>query len=325
MMNNKKNKAFFVIVPILCILIVGLFFYDRYQTSQLAKKFQQDSQPVTTDKEPDQPKETLPAIYCVGDSLTVGTNGNTSYPEYLKNSVDTSINTIGDANVNSAALTIILGVNPVYLNNVTIPEDTSKVKISLLNQNGQGQDALVNSKTGLAKCTINDIEGTISYNATNNQLEFARLKAGKSSKITTLTEVKVTKPEITPNSILVLFTGSYEESVQGSLAQYQSQIISAFNTDKYIVVSLTQNDRDATNNLLKTTHGDHYLDFKSYLLTDGLKDAKITATSQDQSAITNKNTPPSLLVDQINGNSKYNELLAKQLINKMNALGYLSN
>ena len=42
------------------------------------------------------------------------------------------------------------------------------------------------------------------------------------------------------DSILILYTGAYEESIRGSLANYQNQIIRAFNTDKYIVVSLTQ-------------------------------------------------------------------------------------
>lgn len=325
-MNNKKNRFFIIIVPILCIVIVALFFYDRYQTNQLAKKFSQESEVVNNSETniPSASKEKLPAIYCVGDSTTIGTSQDTSYPKYLKDHLDTSITTIGEANINSTALTITLGVNSVYINNITIPSDTSKIAITLLNKDGQQQNALLNSKSGIDKCTINDIEGSISYNATNNRLEFKRSKSGQTSKITALTEVKVTKPEISENSILVLFTGSYEESVQGSLAQLQKQIISAFNTDKYIVVSLTQNDRDATNNLLKTTHGDHYLDFKNYLITDGLKDAKITATNQDQLAITNKNTPPSLLNDEINGNSKYNELLAKQLVDKMTTLGYLN-
>ena len=39
--------------------------------------------------------------------------------------------------------------------------------------------------------------------------------------------------------------------------------------------------------------------------------------------LANKNTPSSLLDDKINGNSKYNELLAKQLTDKMTKLGYL--
>ena len=62
---------------------------------------------------------------------------------------------------------------------------------------------------------------------------------------------------------------------------------------------------------------------KSNLLTSGLKDAGITETAQDKTNLANKNTPSSLLDDKINGNSKYNELLAKQLTDKMTKLGYL--
>lgn len=325
-MNNKRNTFFIIIVPILCALIVALFFYDRYQTSQLAEKFKEQNETADNTLANNTPNQTesLPAIYCVGDSITIGANNVTSYPNYLKKNLDRDVKTIGDTSINSAALSIILGANQVYVNNLTIPGDTSAVAITLLNQNGQPQNAILESKTNIDDCTINDIKGSISYNASNNRLEFKRSKAGESTKITALAEVKVTKPDIDENSVLVLFSGSYEESVQGSLAQYQKQIISAFNSDKYIVVSLTQNDRDATNTLLKNTHGDHYLDFKNYLLTDGLSAAGITATNQDKTNIANKNTPSSFLADELNGNNAYNELLAKQLVQKMNELGYLN-
>ena len=41
------------------------------------------------------------------------------------------------------------------------------------------------------------------------------------------------------------------------------------------------------NNILKEEHKDHFLDFRTYLLTNGLKDANITATEQDQKDLTN--------------------------------------
>lgn len=324
-MKNKKNSIFLIVVPILCILIVALFAYDRYQTNQLAKKFKQDNQTVDTSKNNNQTslENKLPTIYCVGDSTTIGTSKNTSYPKYLENSINTTITTFGDDSINSLALAIKFGVSEIYVNNFTIPAKSEETTITLLDKNGQAVNAILTSKTNIDKCTINNIEGSINYDTANNRLVFKRSKAGESSKINTLTKIEVTKPEINKDNILILFTGSYEESVQGSLAEYQKQIISAFNTDKYIVVSLTQDDRDATNNLLKTTHGDHYLDFKSYLLTSGLKDAGITETAQDKTNPANKNTPSSLLDDKINGNSKYNELLAKQLTDKMTKLGYL--
>lgn len=322
---NKKNNLFLIIVPILCIIITGLFFYDRYKTNKIIKEFKQDNQTIETSKpKKEEPKkETLPQIYCVGDSITLGTNKDTNYPTYLKNNLDNPISIIADYSINSQALAIKLGVSNVYVNNLTIPADTKETPINLVDENNQPIDAILTSKTNIDNCTINNIEGSIKYDESNNRLVFKRAKKGNDLSINNLTKVEISKPEITDNSILILFTGSYEESIQGSLTEYQNQIISAFNTDKYIVVSQTKNDRDATNNLLKNTYKEHYLDFKEYLLTNGLKDAGIQETEQDIKDLNNNAIPSSLLEDELNGNSKYNELLAKQLINKMTSLGYI--
>ena len=319
-MKKHNNKFFIIIVPICIILILAMIFYDRYQTSQLAKKYNDTNNQTTQVSS----NNDLAMIYCVGDSLTLGTNDVTSYPDYLKESLKNDIEIIGDNHINSQALAIKLGNQDVYVNNFTIPSDTNAVSITLLNENGEVIDALINSQTGIESCIINNIAGTISYDSNSNQLLFKRLEAGDSSMITTLTKIEITKPEILNDNILILFTGSYEESIQGSLVNYQKQIIDSFNTDKYIVVSLTIDNRDATNNLLANTYGEHYLDFKNYLLTNGLNDAKITATSEDQMALANNSVPSSLLIDDINGNNYYHQLLANQLINKMHELGYIN-
>lgn len=319
-MITAKNKLFIVVVFVLCLIIAGLFFFDRYRVKELSKQYQQD-EPVSTIES--STAEKLDTIYCVGDSLTLGAANQTSYPDYLKKNVDNSITTIADENINSAALAIKLGTLNTYVNNITIPADTTDVAITLLDDKGVQQTAISQSQTNIENCSIEGIEGTISYNEQTKALTFKRKNKGESVKITKLTQVQVTKPEIKENSIVILYTGSYEKSVGGSLITYQKEIIKAFNTDKYIVVSLTQNDRNETNNLLKETYGDHYLDFKAYLLEKGLSDANIQPTAKDQQNIATNNVPASLLADQLNGNSQYNELLANQIINKLKTLGYI--
>lgn len=320
MMITTKNKLFIVVVFVLCLIIAGLFFFDRYRVKELSKQYQQD-EPVSTIES--STAEKLDTIYCVGDSLTLGAANQTSYPDYLKKNVDNSITTIADENINSAALAIKLGTLNTYVNNITIPADTTEVAITLLDDKGVQQTAISQSQTNIENCSIEGIEGTISYNEQTKALTFKRKNKGESVKITKLTQVQVTKPEIKENSIVILYTGTYEQSVGGSLITYQKEIIKAFNTDKYIVVSLTQNDRNETNNLLKETYGDHYLDFKAYLLEKGLSDANIQPTAKDQQNIAANNVPASLLADQLNGNSQYNELLANQIINKLKTLGYI--
>ncbi|WP_294577715.1 hypothetical protein [uncultured Thomasclavelia sp.] len=319
-MHNKKSLYFYIAVPVLIALILAILFYDRYQRTQFLSKYSSEDTPVATNNDTN-----LPTIYCVGDSITLGANDTKSYPEYLQDLVSNEITVLGDNRINSAALAIKLGNQDVYVNNLTIPSSDEEVAITLYNENGEVQDAILNSQTGIDSCIINNITGSIRYDANTNQLLFKRLEAGSSTMITTLTKVEITKPEIAQDNILILFTGSYEESIQGSLVNYQNQILSAFNTDQYIVVSLTANDRNSTNNLLATTYGQHYLDFKNYLLSDGLNDAKLTPTADDQASIASGNVPASLLIDGLNGNNYYNQLLANQLFNKLTELGYLTN
>lgn len=317
-----KNKLYFIVVFALCFIIAGLYVFDRYQIKNAAEKFTQEK--ITSTIQTDS-NSNLSTIYCVGDSITLGVDGQTSYPEYLKQNINNPITTIAEKNINSAALAIQLGTLDVYVNNVTIPQDSEAVTISLTNKDGQIQNALLESKTGIEKCTIGDIEGAITYDSNKQSLVFTRSKSGDSLKITTSTQVKVDAPEIKSDSILILFTGSYEQSIAGSLITYQQNIIKAFNSDRYIVVSLTQNDRNQTNQLLQETYGDHYLDFKSYLINQGLQDAQIQATTQDKQKIAQNEIPSSLLTDDFNGNSQYNQLLANQLINKMKSLGYIAS
>lgn len=303
-------------------MIMGLYIFDRYQIKNAAQKFNQEEIVSTIH---DESHVSLPTIYCVGDSLTLGADNQTSYPEYLKQNLDNPITTLADKNINSAALAIQLGALDIYVNDLSIPSDPKAVNISVLDSQGNKQDALLQSQTGIENCSIAGIEGTITYNASQKTLVFQRKTQGDSIKISDLTQIKIEKPAIQENSIVILFTGSYEQSIAGSLITYQQDIIKAFNTDKYIVVSLTQNDRNETNQLLLQSYGNHYLDFKSYLLKQGLQDAQIQATAKDKQNIADNEVPASLLADTLNGNSHYNELLAKQLIAKMQSLGYLNS
>ena len=78
------------------------------------------------------------------------------------------------------------------------------------------------------------------------------------------------------------------------------------------------------NKVLQEEHGEHFLDFRSYLLESGLKDAQITPTAQDKNDLANHYIPSSLLkADKLNGNASFNELLAKQIIQKMVDLQYI--
>ena len=56
------------------------------------------------------------------------------------------------------------------------------------------------------------------------------------------------------------------------------------------------------------------------MLSNGLADAGITPTDQDLQAIAENKIPTSLLVNEINGNDKYSQLLSKQILDKFTCI-----
>ena len=290
MIQKRNNILFAITVIILCVLIVIIIFYDRNSTEKVANKFNSANTTTEVEKEKPQEKEDkdktdesekvteIPTIYCVGDSTTIGSeNQNNSYVTYLSQSLNANIKVIGDAKLTSSALLVKLGVTPVYIDKLSIPSTTTPTSIVFLDSDGKANNDLLECQGSIEKVTINGIEGTITYQHEGNTLVFTRNEPGEASVVNSPTLLQVNS-EIESDSILILYTGAYEESIRGSLANYQNQIIRAFNTDKYIVVSLTQDNRNETNQALKNTHGEHFLDFKNYLLTSGLNDLGIQPT-----------------------------------------------
>ena len=336
-MDQKKNNIIFItVVLILCAIIALIFFYDRNRTQNFISKFTDNSNKVVDtnkNKEPqetdntekkDNPETVIPNLYCVGDSTTLGKeNENNSYPAYLNNLANLNIKTIGDEKITSSALLVKLGITPVYVDKLTIPASTTPTPIVFLNQGGKANNELLKSQGSIESVTINGIAGKITYRYEGNTLLFTRDQPGEQTIINSPTLIQVNN-NIEPNGILILYTGAYEESIKGSLVKYQKEIIQAFNTENYLVVSLTQNDRNETNESLKAAHGEHYLDFKSYLLSNGLQDAGITPTAQDLQDIAENKIPTSLKANEINGNDKYCQLLSKQILDKLTTLKYIN-
>lgn len=337
--NKKSNLIFAIIVIALCALTAIIFIYDQNKTQNFANQFKDDNvkvakiekdenneskqQEENTLKNDDSNPTTIPTLYCVGDSTTLGIeNQNNSYPAYINESANFNIKLIGDKKITSAALLVKLGVTPVYVDKLTIPASTTPTPIVFLNKDGKANNELLKSQGSIDSVTINGITGKITYRYEGNTLLFTRDQPGEQSTVNSPTLIQVNN-NIEPGGILVLYSGAYEQSIRGSLVEYQKQIISAFNTDKYLVVSLTQDDRNETNAALKNAHGEHYLDFKSYLLSNGLQDAGITATEQDTKNIAENKIPVSLRANDINGNDKYSLLLSKQILNKLIDLKYV--
>ena len=178
----------------------------------------------------------------------------------------------------------------------------------------------------LNPCKINDVEGNISYNKETEKMYFTRSNECEGTKVKSgtqlFTNAMINKDE-NKDEILVIFTGNDESTDIDEIIKAQKQMIKYANTDKYIVLGVVKDDSIYENSLLEKEYGKHFLNIKKYLIQNGLKDAKITPTKQDKIDIGHSIVPTSLRSEGINGNSTYYKLVAQQVFNKINELGYL--
>ena len=326
-----KKQIYILICLMLGCLILAVIGYNQYSIDLENKKLQ-DLKSETTD----QPTSDIPSttnqitINCIGDDLTLGST-KTSYPSSLTSLTGYSTNKFGGAKDQTIDLSIRIGKTKVYAKNVTIPADVTSIPIKLYDSKEKELDVLKSSGSNFSTVEIDGIAGKLSYDSSSKQHTFTRTQKGDEKNITSLTQITAQFPEFNTNDIAVIFTGTYDPYYQDSIFKtmtYQGEIISHLKTTKYIVVSLTSKRTfsivDDMNKVLKEKYGDHYLDFRTYLLKNGLQDAGITPTDQDKKDIANGYIPTSLLnSDKITGNEKFNSLLTKQIIQKMKDLKYI--
>jgi len=331
-----KKTTFIGIVILLVCMIVCLVGYNTLVIQEESQKYQklqtEAKEPEKETEKKDNTKETsnTPTIYCIGDSLTIGSSSS-SYPTALSSLTGFSVNKFGGATDKTIDLSIKMGRTEIFTKDITIPASVEEVPITIYNSKGEELDVLTGELGNFKNVEISGVSGTLNYNSTSQKHTFTRNERGDKVKISSLTQIKASLPEFEDDSIAIIFTGTYDPNVNNGIFRtitYQRAIINQLGTEKYIVVSLTSKRKFSIvrdmNSVLKEEHGDHFLDFRAYLLEHSLEDAGITPTDQDKQDLEKGYIPSSLLKDDVNGNSKFNELLAKQLIEKMIELDYIS-
>ena len=324
-----KKTPFILIVTLLVCMIVTLIGYNALTIRKESQKFQEINskyQSQTVSKT----TSSAPSILCVGDSMLLGT-GSSSTPQMLARQTDMSVESFGGSLDQSIDISIRLGKTKVYVDDITIPASPSSVEVELYNNDKEKLDVLKSTGSNFTKVEIANIPGKLKYDAKKKTHIFTRDQKGKEVKITSPTVIKADFPQFKPD-IVILFTGTYDKQGTNGIFKtitYQRAILNQLKAKKYIIVSLTsKRNMDIVkdnNNVLKEEYGKNFLDFRSYLLEDGLKDANITPTSQDKKDLAKNYIPTSLLQkDLLHGNSHYHELLSEQLMKKMKDLGYIS-
>jgi lysophospholipase L1-like esterase len=276
-------------------------------------------------------KDSLPNINCFGDSLTYGVGGNgITYPSILLEKTKLNVFNYGMGGETSYQIACRQGAIPVYVKDFTIPEKVAPVEVSLIDKN---ESIVKIGDAGVNPCTINNIEGNLSYRADTDKYYFTRLKDGKKTFITDKTQlITFATKNKNKNDILIIFSGSNDglkiKTIK-NLIETQKKMIKFANTDKYIIIGLTSKyyiqDIEKINNALSKEYGDKFLDIRKYLLGNALNDAGLTPTTQDKKDIKNGEIPVSLRTDYIHGNNYFYNLLGNQVNKKILELGYLNH
>ena len=295
--DHWKKVVLNIFLTLLIIAILGgLGYYmlqvrqqTREHDEQLSELYVQQQQQQTEarqesvaaiqaeyDKDMETVEAYLPGIICWGDSLTLGSSGNISYPSVLKTYIDTYFcdiydfrSTIENADefarlkwdeykvsvpvINMGAgpessYTVLgrCGALPYVLGaDVTIPAGSDPVEIALRSPGGQVVEPLTGGDVGVNPVTIAGVEGTltISYNSRTAKYRyyFSRSTAGEEIKIPKGTELETASFGQYEDYIHVVWIGTFGELKDpDDLVSQVKTLLSrqAKNPERFIVLGL---------------------------------------------------------------------------------------
>ena len=236
------------------------------------------------------------------------------------------------------------GVVPYIVSSeFTIPADTQSVEINFTSQNGKAVTPLTDGGAGVNNVSIDGIEGVLSidpdsYKRLNlNRYYFTRCEAGEEKTVAVGTPIKTAASDEYLDYIHVICIGTYGGySSTDELVQLTKELASrqTANKDRYIVIGLCSSNGfwnygsavnlDVVDTAMSQAFGEHYINVRKYLCTDGLSDAGITPTDNDVSNMQRGIVPESLRSPRGDAelSGKAYMLIGKLVYDRMEKLGY---
>ena len=271
-------------------------------------------------------------VICWGDSLTSGVGGSSTYPRMLASISGLPVRNFGVGGETSGHIAMRQGAIDFYVAPVVIPAESKPIEIKLVDKDGDHVDLGYFGNAGLSPITIAGVTGKFFYSEAEGRYLFTRdnKKDNKEVVISRMTRVVTNAMQNrTTSDIQVIFSGSnngYSAKSIGDLIEKERKMIEFSGSDKYVIIGMTclerMSDIAEINNIMAEEFGDHFLDIRTYFLTEGLADAGIEPTEQDLADIERGEIPSSLRSDDIHGNEHFYRLLAEQVYEKLIELGY---
>lgn len=227
------------------------------------------------------------------------------------------------------------GAIPFRTNAFTIPPEAEPTKISF--QEEEGKEVRIadpkQGDAGLNPCVIQGIEGNLSAERLENgELVhyFMRKEAGNSVEVSEGTKIETWAQTAFKDYIFVVFMGENGGfSSPKELVEQQKAILSLQEKEKgkYIVIGISSGSREERKELetvMEEAFGEHYINIREYLSTQGVYDAGIEPSNEDLEKMKKGIIPSCLLTDHVHFNAKGYRLIGNLLYERMEKLGYFN-
>lgn len=294
-------------------------------------------------------REKILGIICWGDSLTAGTGGDgTTYPAVLQQLIQDNLipETLSDSfevevlnmGVGGEDTNTILGRNGaipfVVAENLVIPARAEPVEIRFQSAAGKAVAPLRQGTAGIEWVEMNGVSGELnidqeSYTSSEYSYTFTRKDVGDPIEIPAGTPILTSGSVVGTDYFTVIFmgeNGGYD--TYGELIAQQRAIIEhqEKNKDCFIIIGLhtgTAKERADLEATMKAEYGDKYINLREYMCTEGLRDAGLLPTSEDEEMMEKGMTPASLMIsDKCHFNEYGYKLIGNLIYNRMDELGY---
>ena len=250
---------------------------------------------------------------------------------------------MGAGRENTATILGRSGVIPfVVSEDFVIPAGIESVPMAIASEDGKLVTPLIAGDGGMNPVTIAGVQGTLTRNASTQQrnqyiYQFTRLESGTEVSVEKGTKIITAVTDAYKDYIHIVWLGTYEnipnpdKLVSDTKTLLQRQNI---NSDRYLVIgpcayngnwtTVSSHVMDSIDSAMLQAFGDQYINLRKYLMEDGLRDAKLTATPQDMQSISSGNVPNSFRSNASGAdlNGVAYELLGKLVYERMDRLGY---
>lgn len=294
---------------------------------------QQPSQDTSPDGK-QQIAQVLPIVGW-GDSMMGGSGTKHSMTEYLKDYLNRETKNFGVGGITSEAVAILQGGRPfnIHVENNKLPS-RGRVKVTNL-----GIDPINKQTSSFRKGEINGVQGVLERVYVNEppyktiRYEFERDKPGSTKQLKDTCVFKFTDALQNRSNPIIIWVGRNDQKdakgIDNTIANIQSMLDYLAPTDakkKVLILSVcngssrkeakgtkTYNETIAMNQKLNEAFGEYFVDVRSYLINDAMKELGLEPTEEDLKEIAADCIPASLRSDPLHLNDNGNKAVAKYL------------